>query len=60
MTRVPISQEAVGRALSKTLDHYDKAPGFMDEAYIIDTQEGGGLGGFPLGPSRRGMRKGGI
>lgn len=55
MTRVPISQEAVGRALSKTLDHYDKAPGFMDEAYIIDTQEAG-----DLGPSRRGMRKGGI
>lgn len=46
MTRVPISQEAVGRALSKTLDHYDKAPGFMDEAYIIDTQEAGDLAAF--------------
>lgn len=46
MTHVPISQEAVGRALSKTLDHYDKAPGFMDEAYIIDTQETGDLAAF--------------
>lgn len=46
MTRVPISQEAVGRALSKTLDHYDKAPGFMDEAYIIDVQETGSLAAF--------------
>ena len=46
MTRVPISQEAVGRALSKTLDHYDKAPGFMDEAYIIDTQEAADLAAF--------------
>ena len=35
MTRVPISQEAVGRALSKTL-----------EAYIIDTQEAGDLAAF--------------
>lgn len=46
MTRVPISQEAVGRALSKTLDHYDKAPGFLDDAYIIDVQETGSLAAF--------------
>ncbi len=45
MMRVPISQEAVGRALSKTLDHYDKAPEF-DEAYIIDTQEAGDMAAF--------------
>lgn len=44
--RIPISQEAVSRALSRTLDHYDKAPGFLDDAYIIDTQEAGDLAAF--------------
>lgn len=40
---IPISQEAVCRALSRTLNHYDKAPGFLDDAYIIDVQETGSL-----------------
>lgn len=44
--RIPISQEAVARALSKTLNHYDKAPGFLEDAYIIDTQETGSLAAF--------------
>ncbi len=44
--RIPISQEAVDRALSKTLNHYDKAPGFLEDAYIIDTQETGSLAAF--------------
>lgn len=43
--RVPISQEAVRRALSKTLDQYDKAPEF-DDAYIISTLETGDLAAF--------------
>ena len=36
--RIPVS-----RALSRTLNHYDKAPGFLDDAYIIDVQETGSL-----------------
>lgn len=43
---IPISQEAVDRALSRTLNHYDKAPGFLDDAYIIDVQETGSLAAF--------------
>ena len=44
--RIPISQEAVDRALNRTLNHYDKAPGFLDDAYIIDVQETGSLAAF--------------
>lgn len=40
--RIPISQKAV----SRTLNHYDKAPGFLDDAYIIDVQETGSLAAF--------------
>lgn len=38
MMRIPISKNAVGRALSKTLDRYDQAPDF-DHAFIIDTDD---------------------
>ena len=44
--RIPISQEAVDRALNRTLNHYDKAPGFLDDAYIIDVQETRDLAAF--------------
>lgn len=44
--RIPISQEAVDLALSRTLNHYDKAPDFLDDAYIIDVQETGSLAAF--------------
>lgn len=44
--RIPISQKAVDRALNRTLNHYDKAPGFLDDAYIIDVQETGSLAAF--------------
>lgn len=43
---IPISQEAVCRALSRTINHYDKAPGFLEDAYIIDVQETGSLAAF--------------
>lgn len=46
MMCIPISQEAVSRALSRTLNHYDRAPGFLDDAYIIDVQETGSLAAF--------------
>lgn len=46
MTRIPISQEAVDLALSKALNHYDKAPEFLDSAYIIDVQEERDLAAF--------------
>lgn len=61
MMRIPISQESVALALNRALNHYDKAPDFLDSAYIINVQEERGLGRFPLGPSRRGIReRGGI
>lgn len=44
--RIPISQKAVDRAINRTLNHYDKAPGFLDDAYIIDVQETGSLAAF--------------
>lgn len=46
MMCIPISQEAVSRALNRTLNHYDRAPGFFDDAYIIDVQETGSLAAF--------------
>uniref|UniRef100_UPI004026EEB8 hypothetical protein n=1 Tax=Bifidobacterium adolescentis TaxID=1680 RepID=UPI004026EEB8 len=46
MMCIPISQEAVSRALNRTLNHYDRAPGFLDDAYIIDVQETGSLAAF--------------
>lgn len=44
--RIPVSQEAVDRALNKTLNHYDKAPECFDIAYIIDVQEERDLAAF--------------
>lgn len=41
-----ISQKAVNRALNRTLNHYDKAPGFLDDAYIIDVRETESLAAF--------------
>lgn len=38
MMRTPISKNAVGRALSKTLDRYDQASDF-DHAFVIDTDD---------------------
>lgn len=46
MMRIPISQKAVDRALNKTFNHYDKAPDFLDDAYIIDVQETESLAAF--------------
>lgn len=46
MMRIPISQEAVDLALNKTLNHYDKAPDFLDSAYIINVQEEKDLAAF--------------
>ena len=44
--RIPISQESVDLALNRALNHYDKAPDFLDDAYIIDVQETGSLAAF--------------
>ena len=46
MMRIPISQEAVDLALNKTLNHYDKAPDFLNSAYIINVQDERDLAAF--------------
>lgn len=56
--RIPISQEAVDLALNRALNHYDKAPDFLDDAYIIDVQETGSLAAFLRPASTRNTRKG--
>lgn len=38
MMRAPISKNAVGRALSKTLSWHDQAPDF-DDAFLIGTDD---------------------
>ncbi len=46
MMRIPISQEAVDLALNKALNHYDKAPDFLNSAYIINVQDERDLAAF--------------
>lgn len=46
MMRIPISQESVALALNRALNHYDKAPDFLDSAYIINVQEERDLAAF--------------
>lgn len=46
MKRIPISQEAVYLALNRALNHYDKAPDFLDSAYIVNVQEEKDLADF--------------
>ena len=57
MTRVPISQEAVGRALSKTLDHYDKAPALSLDDVMADRPAASNSQGTPdMTPVPEGQR----
>ena len=46
MMRIPISQEAVDLALNRALNHYDKAPDFLDSAYIINVRDERDLAAF--------------